>query len=495
MAKASGSIDLKVYNKASQEATNYISYDPQTGLTVGQEDLDSKVVISGDGLKLYDEDGNIGTEITSTEIDIGTEDTNRIKMDENGIYIINPQGKAVSFFGEEILLGNKEDNHIVVTSKSFEQKTDNDIKVLDVRTDGEDYSTILFEHIVDESKTYERISNTVLYSKQVPLLLNKEETANIYFRTMDCELYPSVNLSGSYNIVYDPDSRIESVEVLTDTNTIKISISPFSLYGRYDNDSIYINFGVQDANDFRIEFTWEYNGTQEDCILHLDISSPSSLANIFPESSALYLSETIFEYHSHIDAPSYIFGTASSKPGAFSAIIGEGLDAKNDNQVVIGRLNAECDDAFVIGCGHTSLARFNSFSVEKYNYYAGTGGNTKVQYNLKVGEDIYAQGDVYVGCNNDSTGGQKVTSQAQGQVLTVSGVTAQSYKDYAVTFPTPYASTPLVVAGLAGTLTAYGMGMVSVAVNNVTTTGFTARVYNASSNDRNVTFRYIAIAP
>ena len=65
MAKASGSIDLKTYNKASQEATNYLQFDAQSGLTIGQENLDSKVNISGDGIKLYDEAGNVGTEIKS----------------------------------------------------------------------------------------------------------------------------------------------------------------------------------------------------------------------------------------------------------------------------------------------------------------------------------------------------------------------------------------------------------------------------------------------
>ena len=87
MAKASGSIDLKTYNKASQEATNYLQFDSQTGLTVGQEDLDSKVVISGEGVKLYDENGNVGTEIKSGEVVVGAEDTNQITLNEDGIVL------------------------------------------------------------------------------------------------------------------------------------------------------------------------------------------------------------------------------------------------------------------------------------------------------------------------------------------------------------------------------------------------------------------------
>ena len=92
MAKASGSIDLKAYNSASQEATNYISYDPQTGLTVGQEDLDSKVVISGDGVKLYDEDGNVGTEIKSGFVQVGQSDDGHTTIQEDGMDIYGGDG-------------------------------------------------------------------------------------------------------------------------------------------------------------------------------------------------------------------------------------------------------------------------------------------------------------------------------------------------------------------------------------------------------------------
>lgn len=193
------------------------------------------------------------------------------------------------------------------------------------------------------------------------------------------------------------------------------------------------------------------------------------------------------------DLKAYTLGTRneSAEVGAFSYAEGEGVEAsgvvshaqgfqtkaQGKYQTAIGKYNIpDYHTVLIVGNGDSDNARSNALAMD-------WKGNVRLK------------GDAYVGCNANSTGGKKVTSQAQGEVLTVSGVTSQSYKDYAVTFPTPYASTPLVVAGLAGTLTAYGMGMVSVAVNNVTTTGFTARVYNASSNNRNVTFRYIAIAP
>jgi hypothetical protein len=94
---------------------------------------------------------------------------------------------------------------------------------------------------------------------------------------------------------------------------------------------------------------------------------------------------------------------------------------------------------------------------------------------------------------NGYTEDVKPAIMPQGGTFTVSSVASNSYSDYAVTFPEPYDNVPLVVAGLAGTITAYGMGNVSVSAYNVTTTGFTARVYNASANARNITCRYIAI--
>lgn len=86
-----------------------------------------------------------------------------------------------------------------------------------------------------------------------------------------------------------------------------------------------------------------------------------------------------------------------------------------------------------------------------------------------------------------------VPTQAQGQVITVNQVPNASYTDYSVTFPKEYDSIPIVVAGLAGTITVAGMANVSVAAYGVTKTGFTARIYNSSGGSRNITFRYIAI--
>lgn len=87
MAKASGGIDLQAYNKASQEATNYLSFDSQTGLTIGQANLNSKVNISSGGIKLYDEGGNVKTNISSQYSTFGDENAIHVRVDSLGMKV------------------------------------------------------------------------------------------------------------------------------------------------------------------------------------------------------------------------------------------------------------------------------------------------------------------------------------------------------------------------------------------------------------------------
>lgn len=75
----------KTADDASKVATNYIDFTEEDGLTVGHKNLESKVNISGDGVKLYDEEGKVGTSIKSGEVNVGTEDTNAITLDQYGI--------------------------------------------------------------------------------------------------------------------------------------------------------------------------------------------------------------------------------------------------------------------------------------------------------------------------------------------------------------------------------------------------------------------------
>ena len=74
-----------------------------------------------------------------------------------------------------------------------------------------------------------------------------------------------------------------------------------------------------------------------------------------------------------------------------------------------------------------------------------------------------------------------------------SNVTKQSYQDFSINFNFTFPATPNVVVCLESTSTGYGMGMVSVSAINITTTGFTLRVFNADTANRAPAVNWVAI--
>lgn len=89
----------------------------------------------------------------------------------------------------------------------------------------------------------------------------------------------------------------------------------------------------------------------------------------------------------------------------------------------------------------------------------------------------------------------KINGMMQCGVKIGSTVAANSYGDFAVTFPTPFPSIPTVCVSLYTSSTGYGMGSVSavVCVGTISTTGFTIRCYNNDSEGRNPAYTWIAI--
>lgn len=81
----------------------------------------------------------------------------------------------------------------------------------------------------------------------------------------------------------------------------------------------------------------------------------------------------------------------------------------------------------------------------------------------------------------------------QGGETTIGAVTTKSYVDKPITFPNTYTETPKVVVCLNSASTGAGMGNVTVSAINVTTSGFTIRVFNNDTADRSPAVRWIAI--
>ena len=69
---------------------------------------------------------------------------------------------------------------------------------------------------------------------------------------------------------------------------------------------------------------------------------------------------------------------------------------------------------------------------------------------------------------------------------------ANSYQDISVTFPTPFASAPIVVVGFVATSTAGGHGKLCCTAHDITRTGFIVRVLNGDSSKRRPFVSWIA---
>lgn len=84
----------------------------------------------------------------------------------------------------------------------------------------------------------------------------------------------------------------------------------------------------------------------------------------------------------------------------------------------------------------------------------------------------------------DCSGSRKALGIQSGRTTATVEAAPNTYKDYNFTFPTAFASAPLVFVCFETTSTAAGMGSISVVVSARSATGFTARVYNNTGTDR-----------
>ena len=122
----------------------------------------------------------------------------------------------------------------------------------------------------------------------------------------------------------------------------------------------------------------------------------------------------------------------------------------------------------------------------------GTSGtNHGVYSNTASRWLVYSDGiDVIVGGVNTNNIFQKAQIAKGGESL--GAINAGAYKDFNISFGKTFSSVPTVVCCLSSTSTSSDLGSISVTPINETTTGFTARVFNNSSNQRSPAIRWIA---
>lgn len=447
----------KAADDASKVATNYMDFNEYDGLTVGHKDLESKVNISGDGLKLYDETGKIGTRIKSGEVTVGEDEGSRVT--------ITPD--EMTYYSEE---GNP---YFRVQSHGTRRIEDRSRAVGESKTQTytlDDEETVIYEGSVD-------VSLAMLHAENVAAQWGYSHIDIIPIGIDGYDLFYGLFKDGTEPTampIVDPEAGEYDEAGVTEYT--------FEYFWRNRGPGIQFDARsrtpaqftktitcpcIKDSvtNEIVVKFEWNYEPD-----LGLVTYSLAARADSAVEME-ITTKMIACEYFVIARNPAYTMGERTGSAGDYSVAIGQGVEAKYPYQFAIGRYNdARIPyDLFMIGYGGSDASRKNIFSVSK-------------QGNAALEGHYYAAGE-------------KVPTQVQGGTLTIT-VPSNSYTDSdLITFDRPYDAAPLVVAGLGGTITAYGMGSCSCAAHSVTETGFKIRAYNNSANERNITVRWIAIRP
>ena len=153
---------------------------------------------------------------------------------------------------------------------------------------------------------------------------------------------------------------------------------------------------------------------------------------------------------------SHAEGYDTRATGDYSHAGGYGTKASSNAQTVIGKLNIEDSAgtyAFIIGNGGNS--RSNALSVD-WN-------------------------------------GKMYTKQIQAGSISGTDIASGSIRTATVNFPQSMSATPIVVASLISSSTSADIGSISVGVHDVSSTGFTCKIFNNSGSSRSPAVNWIAV--
>lgn len=108
MGIQTGSIDLKAAKKAHEDASKYITKLNDSGIKVHPYNDTNHVV-----------DLNNYVGITSAEVSIVSNGTQRVSVDEDGLYIKDELGKTIAQYGDDAIIGNTDDFHIKIDGEEI----------------------------------------------------------------------------------------------------------------------------------------------------------------------------------------------------------------------------------------------------------------------------------------------------------------------------------------------------------------------------------------
>lgn len=304
---------------------------------------------------------------------------------DNGIYIINPQGKVVSFFGEEIKMGDNNSSHLNIYGNGIELK------------DYQDNSYMVVKDLRDpltKEATFTQIFKPVGYlTEYIPLELfytiSDFEKVEVYVNNVIMlDGWTARNLDEHGHIKFTagniPDRNSE-VKVIYPSNSELLK---------------YFTFGSRDNTEIT-------GGMSASFGINNKVEAPYSLAeghNNIIQSEADY---------SHAEGANNVIGMYAN----CSHIEGSGnsIDWEAWNSHVEGVGNESIPGIDYVGGGHVEGAYSQPYNDSDLYFMSLTGigsdeNNKKNGYALTTDGEARFKKDVYVGCNDDSSGGRKLVS-------------------------------------------------------------------------------------
>ena len=438
MAKASGTIDLKSMKKAhddaSKTATDYLHFDSQTGLDVGDNSSLAKVNIkSNTGVSIYDEEGNV-----------------RNVVDSVGMAVKDASGNDVAKFGESIQLGEDNNSHSIVDYHSMQliDKNGNSyLHISDLR-DKAGYVTLV--------ESFEGNGTKTIFVVQFSI----EEVISAV---------DSSNPSNTYEVVGKWlyfDTAPANGATVTVTYKTKDDAKAFTIGTRKEN-SIIGAYSTSLGKDNQSSFHYAVAEGLE------------TVSDGFATHAEGY--ETLADTtYSHAEGrKSKATGSCSHAEGYNTKASGENSHAEGYETTANGYCShsqngetiASSDYQTAIGCG-------NIEDVDgKYLFIIGNQKGLQNRSNaLTVDWDGGLQcGNIKCGVLNDRCN-------------------ANAMRNISVSFTSPFPSgaNPCVIASFAGGYGSSTFGNVQLSVASRNESGFTIRIYNATNSAIDVYIHWIA---
>lgn len=288
--------------------------------------------------------------------------------DSNGLYIRNDTNVLASFAADQCQIGADDAPHIDVSDSGISGYNKDAVPFFFIDMEGgissiADRTMGAGTYFAAERKKIWNTSPISLCSRSIELNdISSGGTIRISKLPLLFSVYEGVDLTGD----------VVASSGLTYTRTAsgywKIDLSSAATFtvGASDSDLRSIQIKRSNNSYLTIQVVVNYNGDNTISYMLMGATSTGTASSGFTTIELRTINIEI-TYPVQTKAPIYSFGFRSADDkGAYSAIIGEGLAASSDNQVVIGKYNVDDTNgayAFIVGNGSGDSSRSNAYAV------------------------------------------------------------------------------------------------------------------------------------